>query len=198
MSKGKQGKQSQGKVAATTVTDESAEQRRARQIKEWEERKKQKERGKSSGLPVFWLACGGGVLALVVVGVVILMQGGSGGSPSATAVVDPRVAGLPIAQEAQIIADDEGQSNNPTFNPTLVTGKAGDVIEFTLVNDGSVAHNLTVSGDDKEFGTLDDFTMDSLDAGEEGTLLVKIDEEGTYPFRCDLHPVQQVGNLVLS
>ena len=72
------------------------------------------------------------------------------------------------------------------------------MIEFTLVNEGSVAHNLSVSGIDQEFGTPDDFFMDSLDAGEEGTLRVKIDQSGTYPFRCDLHPLQQVGSLILS
>lgn len=181
--------------------DETAEQRRARQIKEWETRKKQKERRKSSGSPLLWVASGAGVLVLVVIGVVILLQGGGGGSDGSSAATprpDPRVAGLPVAQQVQIIADDQGQANNPTFDTTAVSGQAGEVIEFTLINEGSVAHNLSVSGSDEEFGTLDDFTMNSLNAGEEGTLLVKINDPGTYPFRCDLHPFQQVGTLNLS
>lgn len=179
--------------------DEAPEQRRARQIKEWEARKKQKARRKSSGSPLLWLASGAGVLALAVIGLVILLQGGgSNDSSAATPVPDPRVAGLPVAQEVQIIADDQGQANNPTFDTTVVSGQAGDVIKFTLVNEGSVAHNLSVSGRDQEFGTLDDFTMDSLNAGEQGTLLVKIDDPGTFPFRCDFHPFQQTGNLILS
>jgi len=157
---------------------------------------KRKERKKSSGSPLFWVARESrwsgsfGVIALAGCRLRELA--------AATPVPDPRVAGLPIAQEVQIIADDEGQANNPTFDTTAVSGKAGEVIEFTLVNDGSVAHNLSVSGRDKEFGTTDDFTMNSLNAGEEGTLLVKINDPGTYPFRCDLHPFQQTGTLILS
>jgi len=178
---------------------ETAEQRRAKQIKEWEARKKQKERRKSSGSSMVWVASGAGVLVLAVIGTILLLQGGSSdATPAATPRPDPRVAGLPVDQSVQIIADDQGQANNPTFDVTAVTGRSGKVIEFTLVNKGSVAHNLAVSGRDKEFGTLDDFVMASLDAGEEGTLRVKIDESGTYPFQCDFHPAQQRGNLILS
>jgi plastocyanin len=183
------------------TADETVEQRRARQLKEWEARKKQKERRKSSGSPLLWVASGAGVLVLAVIGALILLQGGGGGSDGSAAATprpDPRVAGLPVAQQVQIIADDQGQANNPTFDTTAVFGQASEVIEFTLVNEGSVAHNLSVSGSDKEFGTLDDFTMNSLQAGEQGTLLVKINDPGTYPFRCDLHPFQQVGTLDLS
>ncbi len=193
MSKTKSGKDHEHPPGETT------EQRRARQIKEWETRKKQKERRKASGSALPWVAGGVGVLVIAVIAVGYLLQGGnSGGSSAATPVPDPRVAGLPIEKQVQIVADDQGQANNPTFDPTEVSGPAGEVIEFTLINEGSVAHNLSVSGLDKEFGTRDDFTMNSLSGGEQGTLLVKINDAGTYPFRCDLHPTQQVGNLILN
>ncbi len=39
--------------------------------------------------------------------------------------------------------------------------------------------------------------MNLLNAGGEGTLLVKINDPGTYPFRCDLHPMQQVVSLIV-
>jgi hypothetical protein len=34
--------------------------------------------------------------------------------------------------------------------------------------------------------------------GDSERLIVKIDEPGTYPFRCDFHPQYQKGTLVLS
>lgn len=85
---------------------------------------KRKERKKSSGSPLFWVARESrwsgsfGVIALAGCRLRELA--------AATPVPDPRVAGLPIAQEVQIIADDEGQANNPTFDTTAVSGKAGE------------------------------------------------------------------------
>ena len=177
---------------------ESQEARRARQVREWESRKKQKERSAASGSPLPWVAGGVGLLAAVVVGAVLLLSGGGSDGTSATPVVDPRVTGLPVDQTVELIAEDDGQSVNPRFEPNVVNGKAGEVIEFQVRNEGTVAHNLTVSGPDKEYGTPDDFTMNSIDAGEESTLRVKLNTPGTYPFRCDLHPEQQIGSLILS
>jgi uncharacterized cupredoxin-like copper-binding protein len=133
------------------------------------------------------------------VGAVLLLSGG-GSSDSSEPVVTPdaRVAGLPVDKTVELVADDDGQAANPRFVPTEVVGQAGEVIEFQVVNEGDVAHNLTVSGLDKEYATPDDFTSPTLEAGESGTLLVKIDEPGTYPFRCDFHPQQQVGTLILG
>jgi uncharacterized cupredoxin-like copper-binding protein len=37
-----------------------------------------------------------------------------------------------------------------------------------------------------------------IQPGETERLLVKIDQAGTYSFRCDFHPQYQTGNLVLS
>jgi len=183
---------------ASDDAGESQEERRARQVREWESRKKQKERVSASGSPLLWAAGGVGLLAAVVVGAVLLLSGGGSEGTSATPVVDPRVAGLPVDQTVELIADDEGQSVNPRFEPNVVNGRAGEVIEFQVSNEGTVAHNLTVSGPDKEYGTPDDFTMNSIDAGEKGTLRVKLNTPGTYPFRCDLHPLQQIGTLILS
>jgi plastocyanin len=182
---------------------EAYEERRARQKREWATQKKQRER---KPLPVAlfaWLAAGGaGIAAVVVVAFLLLGGSGSGGTTEPTPTVDPRVSGQPIAATFEIEADDDGQSVNPRFTPNTITGKAGDVIELKITNVGSVAHNLRVSGTDKEYQpdapTSDDFATDALQAGDELSLLVKIDAAGAYPFRCDLHPLQQTGTLILN
>jgi len=60
------------------------------------------------------------------------------------------------------------------------------VVEIRMINVGSVAHNLRVSGVDKEYATRDDFLTDpgTIKEGEEGSVLVKIDDPGTpVPLR---------------
>jgi uncharacterized cupredoxin-like copper-binding protein len=150
------------------------------------------------------LAAGVGIVAFL-----ILSSGGSSGdsagSPSATP--DPRVAGLAPDVSFEIEAGDRGQgSSDSYFSPTEVQGTAGDVIELVVTNTGTVSHNLRVSGPNGDYdvdtsGTKgDDFEMppNVIMPGNTERLLVKIDQPGTYPFRCDFHPQYQTGNLVLS
>lgn len=194
--------------ADAATSGETAEQRRARQVKEWEERKRRKELRGKIHVPIIGTttvgALVGGVTSLMVVigafvGVFLLLSGGSdGGGRDATPTPDPRVAGEPIAKTVELEATDNGVNINPSFDPTVITGRAGEVIEIKMTNTGSSAHNLNVAGIDGEFGSRDDFVIDSIDPGEEASLLVKLDESGTYPFQCDLHPGRQSGQLILS
>jgi plastocyanin len=209
MSKKKRKKSSEPKpIPAAASGAEQAEEdpearaaRRAAQKAEWAAQKKKAERQPVPAAVWAWI--GGGVLLLVVaVGVGYLIFGGGDDSstvagPSATP--DARVAGLPIAKTVDVEADDDGQAVNPRFIPAQVTGLAGEVIEIRVINVGSVAHNLRVAGLDAEYDTRDDFLSDpgTIMDGEEGRVLVKIDEPGSYPFRCDFH-VTQVGELILN
>ncbi|HEU4758716.1 MAG TPA: cupredoxin domain-containing protein [Dehalococcoidia bacterium] len=144
------------------------------------------------------------VVAIVAVVLVLVLTGGSSQSSGAggpTPTPDPRVAGLPIDQSLAIEATDKGSgAEDSFFKPDTLTAKAGDVIEITVTNTGSVLHNLRVSGPDKEFDTADDFAMppNRVAKGKTERLVVKIDQPGTYPFRCDFHPLWQKGTLVLQ
>ena len=93
-----------------------------------------------------------------------------------------------------------GAETGSRFVPDTLTGPAGQVIAIVVENKGTVSHNLRVSGPDKAYDTPDDFQMppNVIKAGESQTLLVKIDEPGTYPFRCDFHPLDQLGTLILQ
>ena len=141
---------------------------------------------------------------VVVLGFLILTSGSSGttgGGAAAMPTPDPRVAGA-IDESFEITGGDSGASVAATtsfFQPSTVTGDAGDGIEFVLTNTGSVTHNIWVAGPDNEYDTADDFgPIDLIKPGETGRLLVKIEEPGTYSFRCQIHPEIQTGELILE
>jgi plastocyanin len=138
---------------------------------------------------------------MVVLGFVLFAGGGGDDAgPTPTATRDPRLGAGPVAQTVTVDADDEGQAANPTFSVTTITGNAGEIIEIDVNNIGSVAHNLAFAGLDGEYGSPDDWitTPQTIQPGESGKVLVKFNEPGTYPYRCDFHPLQQRGNLILN
>ncbi len=146
----------------------------------------------------------GGVGAIVAV---VVLSGGSSSGTSGTPTPfpeDDRVKGLPVGQTLALEAS--GDADNAFYNPATLTGKAGEVIEITVRNTGTVIHNVRVSGPNKAFDVDtsgnkgDDFEMppNTIEPGKTGTLKIKIDQPGTYPFRCDFHPLVQKGTLVLQ
>ncbi len=134
-----------------------------------------------------------------IVAVLVLTSGSSGttgGVPSPTP--DPRVAGQ--TPDVSFNIDASGEVNDAMFSPNTITANAGDVIELVVTNTGSVSHNLRVAGPDEEYDTADDFEMppNVIIPGETQRLVVKLDQPGTYRFRCDFHPLVQTGTLVLE
>ena len=140
------------------------------------------------GLPVV-------VGGIVVVAVLILTSGSSGGGgakPGPTP--DPRVAGKTPDNSISLNVDDVN------FSLTKILGKAEEVIEFLVTNTGTQSHNMVVAGPDNEYDTADDFNPApfAIKAGETGRVVVKIDDPGTYLFRCAFHPAIEFGTLVLK
>jgi len=193
-----------GGAAGSPAADPATAARRAQQKREWEKRKREKTPEKRSLAPYFWSAGILGTLGAIAVGIILLATGGGDGSsasgPSATP--DSRVDGLAIGETFTIEADDDGQATNTRFVPNVITAEAGQVIEIIVPNVGSVAHNLRVAGIDGEYEPdapgSDDWITDpaTIEAGEEGRVVIKIDEPGSYPFRCDFH-APQIGTLIL-
>lgn len=149
-----------------------------------------------------WVIFGALGAAGAVVILVLVLSGGSSSDETsgsaATPTPDPRIGNATPAASVTVQADDGGQNVNPRFVPDQISGEAGQVLEIKVENVGTVAHNLRVAGADRQYDTPDDFASRILAAGAEAALLVKLDDAGTYPFRCDLHPQQQVGTLVIN
>jgi plastocyanin len=131
-----------------------------------------------------------------VVAVLILTSGSSGGGAKPGPTPDPRVAGKTPDNSISLNVDDVN------FSRTEIPGKAGDVIEFVVTNTSTTqqSHNMVVAGPDNEYDTADDFSPDpfAIKAGETGRVVVKIDDPGTYLFRCAFHPTIEFGTIVLS
>jgi plastocyanin len=170
--------------------------------------KKKRKKSGGGGIPpglqqnMGWIVAGAVAAVAGIVILFLVLSGGSesegGSSTSArTPTPDPRVAGATPATTISVEADDEGQQVNPRFVPAALQGPAGDVVAIDIANVGSVAHNLRVSGLDKQYETADDFTSLTVQPEKQQQLLVKIDAAGAYPFRCDFHP-QQTGTLTLN
>lgn len=186
------------------LSEEERAERRAQQKAEWAARKKKEERQPVSVTTWAWI--GGVAGAVVIVGVVgfLVLSGGSDsdGAAEPTATADPRVDGLPIAETIELEAG--GAESGSYFQPSQITGPAGEVIELVITNTGTVSHNLRLSGEDGEYGDDrnpgDDFLSDpyAIKPGESARALVKIDKAGSYPFQCDFHPLDQKGTLVLN
>ena len=83
----------------------------------------------------------------------------------------------------------------------------GEEVTFDLENQGAATHNLQVSGTDDTY-TVDickpnDSSRFCSDPGviggsQSATLTVQFDEPGTYNFRCDFHPTEMMGTLVVE
>ncbi len=137
------------------------------------------------------MVIGAGVLAYL-----ILSSGSSGttGGGITELTPDPRVAGLTPDDTIRV------NVNDINFSRREITGNAGDVIELMVTNTGTISHNLVVAGLDDEYDTSDDFEPQpfAIQPGDTGRVVLKIDEPGTYRFRCAFHPNIEFGTLTLE
>lgn len=162
-------------------------------------RQKKKKGGTRVRISPWWFAGIGAVAAVGVFAFLIATSGSSGTTvPQVTAPPDPRVQGLVPVETLPLEAG--GSDVDAYFEPMRLTGPAGEAIEIVIENTGSLSHNVTVAGVDDTYGTSDDWVSrpELIEPGDTGSLVVKIDDPGTYRFQCSLHPQQQFGELVLE
>jgi plastocyanin len=99
-----------------------------------------------------------------------------------TAAASPTPGG-PVANapgqivQNQTAAQKVKETDTLLFNPTAVTVKAGEVVQWD--NTGSVAHNVT-------FDDSQSITSDTMNGGDK--YQVKFTKAGTYSYRCTFHP----------
>ena len=187
-----------GLVEDAAEEQESTPERIEEAPRKQERKKRKKSAGRRFRINGWFIAAPVAIGGVIVIAVLVLTSGSSGvTAPEVEATPDARVAGL---TPTQIIAVEAGGVvDNAYFEPSQITGPAGEVFEIVVSNVGSVSHNLTIAGLDDEYGTPDDWSTErAIGEGEQGSVAVKIDEPGTYRFRCALHPLTQTGTLVLQ
>lgn len=119
------------------------------------------------------------------------------GTPTPTAVASPTAEPSPGAPGALAV---EMGDNFFTFegekDPTIPV-PAGEETTIDLINIGVAIHNMRIAGVDNKYNSDDDFVSDPelFSEGDTGTITFKIDEAGTYDFKCDFHPDQMKGKV---
>ncbi len=81
------------------------------------------------------------------------------------------------------------------YDKDTLTVKAGKDVSLTLDNKGAAIHNwhvFTKGKDGKEPQT------NLIAGGAKETIKFEIDKAGTYDFKCDVHPVEMVGKLIVQ
>lgn len=166
-------------------------------------------RRKQAAFPVLPVVAGAVVLVIAIIAISVagflLFSGGSssGAGDSENDPFEGRTA------DVSFTIDADGEAEDSTFAPDSVTIKAGQTVELVMKNVAATAsHNIHVAGADKEYDTLDDCLTcgknrlvsfpQAIEPGDTGRVILKVDQPGTYPFRCDFHPQYQFGTLLVQ
>ena len=90
------------------------------------------------------------------------------------------------------------EDNRFPFNNLKVPLGQTTMIEIT--NDGAAVHNMRIAGPDGEWSTDDDSVSDPefVAGGDTAVLEFTPTIAGTYTFRCDFHPLEQGGVIVVA
>jgi plastocyanin len=83
-----------------------------------------------------------------------------------------------------------------SFSPTSFLVPAGQAVTLTLQNQGSAVHNWHVT--DVKDAAGKDIATPLTDGKRTSSVTFSITKPGTYHFRCDVHPDDMKGTLVVQ
>src|SRR3990172_1971552 len=145
----------------------------------------------SIGVAAAALLTGGALFAVIEGDEGEATEGTPTATASPTAQPSPGTPGALAMEMGDSFFVFEGQQE-----PTIPV-KAGEETTIDLPNKGQIPHNMRIGGADNEYNTGDDFESDPalFSGGDTGSITFKIDQAGTYDFRCDFHPDLMKGKL---
>jgi len=82
------------------------------------------------------------------------------------------------------------------FNVTRIAVPPGQEVTLTLDNKGQALHNLKVQN--VKSATGQDITTKLLPGGQSETIRFTITAPGSYPYLCEVHPVEMKGTLLVQ
>ncbi len=118
-------------------------------------------------------------------------------------------AGLVEQEDRTVIPESEaartvelevtGAEGDAAFVPDSIELKPGETVKLLVSNTGSISHSVRVAGADGEYETGDDFVSEPeiIQPGEEGFLIVRLDEEGEFKFKDPTAP-RAIGTIVVT
>jgi plastocyanin len=117
------------------------------------------------------------------------------------AAATPTTPAEPIAVEGEVAIEmgDNFFQLDGQQNPTLSV-KAGETITVNLTNGGNAIHNMRTAGADNQYDSADDDVSDPdvVMSGQTATLEFTFDQPGTYDYRCDFHPADMKGQIIVE
>ncbi|MCH8345660.1 MAG: cupredoxin domain-containing protein [Chloroflexi bacterium] len=125
-------------------------------------------------------------------------------------VFGPEEAAGPVEQEDRtVIPESEaartveievtGAEGDAAFVPDSIEIGPGETVRLLVRNTGSISHSVRVEGADGVYETSDDFVSEPeiIQPGEEGFLIVRLDEEGEFEFKDPTAPLA-IGTIVVT
>jgi plastocyanin len=85
-----------------------------------------------------------------------------------------------------------------SFDPIELEATKGDPITVEVTNAGSAPHTLTVYKDEEYAEAVEGADTGNISGGGTGEFTATFDEAGNYFFRCDIHPTQMEGELIVQ
>jgi plastocyanin len=74
----------------------------------------------------------------------------------------------------------------------------GDPITVEVTNTGTAPHTFTVYSDEEYTEAVEGADTGNISGGGTGEFTTTFDEAGNYFFRCDIHPTQMEGELIVQ
>ena len=152
-------------------------------------------------------------VALLVLGVALIVAAACGGddnggeTPAAGETPVPTISPQPdVTQEveAQVTEATDGvieteMGDNFYTRNNLKVG-LGETVTISATNEGLAVHNFRIAGVDGEWNTDDDIVSDPDAVLAGGTAVLEFTPEaaGTFTFRCDFHPLESGGVIVVE
>lgn len=106
-------------------------------------------------------------------------------------------AGVSVADGATL----KMEMKDNVFGTKAVSATAGSKVTFDLENVGKVPHNMRIAPLDGNFDSAQSVTSvpEIVTPGKSGTLQWSVPSApGTYKFRCDIHPTEMTGTIVVQ
>ena len=104
-------------------------------------------------------------------------------TPASSSAVDPADADFTIT------------SAELSFDKSTLTVPAGEAFTLALVNESSMPHNVAIYTDDS---ASEDIYIGAVITNDTVVYEIPALDPGEYFFRCDVHPVDMVGTLIVE
>ena len=99
----------------------------------------------------------------------------------------PGPAGAPAGREIEVVARDNA------FEPRAIVISRGETVTIVMPNDGAAIHNWHLQG-----VPAPEPTTDLAPDGQTVRVTFSVDQTGTFPFICDVHPQEMTGRLTVQ